>query len=159
MLYIYSPSFCWHTPTPKIQKRLSRPLVQNGFFLFSHGFPAFLHLVITGYQPGSLPGWEFPGSLDPKIAARPNTPRRQRLFQEASLTEIRPHCIWNWPVIIYTYSCNWQNSAWLIICGCMSAPCSAMFIFEAYCHHIISPIFAYVHIAYIRICTIQHNNK
>ena len=101
MLYIYSPSFCWHTPTPKIQKRLSRPLVQNGFFLFSHGFPAFLHLVIMGYQPGSLPGWEFPGSLDPKIAARPNTPRRQRLFQEASLTEIRPHCIWNWPVIIY----------------------------------------------------------
>ena len=56
-----------------------------------------------GYQPGSLPGWEFPGSLDPKIAARPNTPRCQRLFQEASLTEILPHCIWNWPVIIYIY--------------------------------------------------------
>jgi hypothetical protein len=73
-----------------------------------------------GYQPGSLPGWEFPGSLDPKIAARPNTPRRQRLFQEASLTEILPHCIWNWPVFLQLAEFSMTNHLWLHECPMFS---------------------------------------
>ena len=56
MLYTYSPSFCWHTPTPKIQKRLSRPLVQIFFSVFSwvSSFSASCYHGLSAWQPPRL---------------------------------------------------------------------------------------------------------